>query len=138
MALGRWPPVKSMMSLRPVVVPNQLPLKFLRFVPGAGSDPPDWRSTICPYQLPLMVLLLIVSSAGIFYGVATPSLQNAGLELAPSRIAALAGLRAQVPALSVDRYLAPDIETAAGLVHDGTLAQVFRSLAGLPALWTPA
>ena len=44
-----------------VVVPNQLPLKFLRFVvPGAGSEPPAWRSTIWPYQLPLMLLFVNV------------------------------------------------------------------------------
>lgn len=35
---------------------------------------------------------------------------------------ALAALRAQVPPLGPDRYLAPEIETAAALVRDGTLA----------------
>jgi histidine ammonia-lyase len=36
--------------------------------------------------------------------------------------AALAALRARVPPLGADRYLAPEIEVAAGLVRDGTLA----------------
>ena len=40
---------------------DQLPLKFLRLVvPGTGSEPPVWRSTIWPYQLPLRLLLLNV------------------------------------------------------------------------------
>jgi histidine ammonia-lyase len=41
---------------------------------------------------------------------------------APLR-AALAALRARVPALAEDRFLAPDIEAAAALVRDGALAR---------------
>ena len=46
-------------------------------------------------------------------------------------------LRAQCPAMPQDRYLAPDIEMATGLVRDGSLAQVLRNLPALPALWIP-
>ncbi len=47
-------------------------------------------------------------------------------------------LRGASPALHSDRYFAPDIESAAGLVTGGALSRVFRSLQGLPALWVPA
>ena len=47
-------------------------------------------------------------------------------------------LRARSPAAATDRYLAPDIECATALVHQGVLSPVLRSLQGLPALWTPA
>jgi histidine ammonia-lyase len=47
-------------------------------------------------------------------------------------------LRAVWPSVDADRYLAPDIERATKLVTDGALSRVLRSLAGLPALWTPA
>jgi histidine ammonia-lyase len=47
-------------------------------------------------------------------------------------------LRQQVPALSQDRYLAPDIEHAAGLVRNGALSRIFRSLPDLPKLWLAA
>jgi histidine ammonia-lyase len=47
-------------------------------------------------------------------------------------------LRAQCASMMVDRYLAPDIEQATTLVHDGSLARVLRELDGLPALWVPA
>jgi histidine ammonia-lyase len=47
-------------------------------------------------------------------------------------------LRAQCPAMPTDRYLAPDIERATGLVAGGALSAVFRGLQGLPALWIPA
>jgi histidine ammonia-lyase len=47
-------------------------------------------------------------------------------------------LRAVCPSVDADRYLAPDIERATKLVTDGALSRVLRSLAGLPALWTPA
>ena len=52
--------------------------------------------------------------------------------------AAHALLRAQSPTIPVDRYLAPDIEIAAGLVRSGTLSPVLHVLPGLPALWVPA
>ncbi|MCI4429428.1 MAG: histidine ammonia-lyase [Burkholderiales bacterium] len=45
-------------------------------------------------------------------------------------------LRAQCPMIERDRYLAPDIEHATTLVTQGALSRVFRSLPGLPALWT--
>jgi len=47
-------------------------------------------------------------------------------------------VRARCKAMPADRYLAPDIEAATGLVGDGSLSRVFRALPGLPALWTPA
>ncbi|MBK9133083.1 MAG: histidine ammonia-lyase [Betaproteobacteria bacterium] len=56
----------------------------------------------------------------------------------PPLEAAHALLRRDCPAMMTDRHLAPDIERAAALVADGALSRVFRSLADLPALWTPA
>lgn len=47
-------------------------------------------------------------------------------------------LRDVCPSVDHDRYLAPDIERATALVTNGSLSRVFRTLAGLPALWTPA
>jgi len=47
-------------------------------------------------------------------------------------------LRSHCPPMPTDRYLAPDIERATSLVVDGSLSRVFRTLPGLPALWTPA
>ena len=46
-------------------------------------------------------------------------------------------LRENCPSMAHDRYLAPDIERATALVTDGALSRVFRTLSGLPALWTP-
>jgi histidine ammonia-lyase len=47
-------------------------------------------------------------------------------------------LREVCPSVDRDRYLAPDIERATALVTNGSLSRVFRTLPGLPALWTPA
>jgi histidine ammonia-lyase len=47
-------------------------------------------------------------------------------------------LRQQVPALSQDRYLAPDISHAAAMVRNGALSPIFRSLPDLPPLWLEA
>jgi histidine ammonia-lyase len=47
-------------------------------------------------------------------------------------------LRQALPAMAHDRYLAPDIEHAATLVCDGSLARILHSLPDLPLLWTPA
>jgi histidine ammonia-lyase len=47
-------------------------------------------------------------------------------------------LREVCPSVEHDRYLAPDIERATALVTNGSLSRVFRTLPGLPALWTPA
>jgi histidine ammonia-lyase len=47
-------------------------------------------------------------------------------------------LRQRCPPMHTDRYLAPDIEAATALVRDGSLSRIFRTLPGLPALWTPA
>ncbi len=47
-------------------------------------------------------------------------------------------IRLQCPAMPTDRYLAPDIERATALVHDGSLARVLRTLPGLPPLWYAA
>jgi len=40
--------------------------------------------------------------------------------------------------MATDRYLAPDIERAASLVRDGSLARLLRTVEDLPALWHPA
>lgn len=47
-------------------------------------------------------------------------------------------LRARVPAMAEDRFLAPDIEHASVLVRGGALSRIFRTLADLPRLWIPA
>jgi histidine ammonia-lyase len=47
-------------------------------------------------------------------------------------------LRQHIAAMDQDRYLAPDMEHAATLVRNGELSRIFRTLQGLPALWTPA
>ncbi|MBE2243488.1 MAG: histidine ammonia-lyase [Burkholderiaceae bacterium] len=47
-------------------------------------------------------------------------------------------LRARCPSMASDRYLAPDIERAAAIVADGSLARLLRELPALPALWIPA
>jgi histidine ammonia-lyase len=52
--------------------------------------------------------------------------------------AAHALLRQRCPPMHADRYLAPDIDAAAALVRDGSVSRIFRTLPGLPALWTPA
>ena len=44
-------------------------------------------------------------------------------------------LRARCPAMMSDRYLAPDIEVAAAMVADGSVAAVLRELPERPALW---
>lgn len=46
-------------------------------------------------------------------------------------------LRSHCAAMMQDRYLAPDIERATGLVMDGSLARILREL-DTPALWFPA
>jgi len=51
--------------------------------------------------------------------------------------AAHALLRSQCPPMHEDRLVAPDIEAATALVRDGSLSRIFRTLPGLPALWTP-
>jgi histidine ammonia-lyase len=60
------------------------------------------------------------------------------LRSSPPLEAAHALVRATSPPLAGDRYLASDIEAAAALVADGSLARLLRSLPGLPALWIPA
>ncbi len=46
-------------------------------------------------------------------------------------------LRERCPPMPQDRYLAPDIEVATGLVRDGSLARILRNLPTLPMLWIP-
>src|SRR4051794_21097287 len=54
-------------------VPNQFPLKSLRFVvPGAGNEPPDCRSTTSPYQLPERSLLRKVELRACCKGLLVP------------------------------------------------------------------
>jgi histidine ammonia-lyase len=60
------------------------------------------------------------------------------LASSPALEQAHALLRQHCPAMPTDRYFGRDIEAATALVTDGALSRVFRSLAGLPALWTPA
>jgi len=60
------------------------------------------------------------------------------LASSPALEQAHATLRAQCASMPTDRYIAPDIERATALVTGGALSQVFRTLPGLPALWTPA
>jgi histidine ammonia-lyase len=72
---------------------------------------------------------LLASAQGIEF--LRPLKSSAALE------AAHALLRQQCPPMHEDRYLAPDIERATGLVLDGSLSRVFRTLPGLPALWIP-
>jgi histidine ammonia-lyase len=60
------------------------------------------------------------------------------LASSPPLEAAHALLRQQCAAMPTDRYLAPDIEAATALVHDGSLSRIFRTVQGLPALWIPA
>jgi len=72
---------------------------------------------------------LLAASQGIEF--LRPLRSSAALE------SAHALLRQQCPAMHEDRYLAPDIERATQLVLDGSLSRVFRTLPGLPALWTP-
>src|SRR5581483_8385891 len=59
-----------------VVVPYQLPLKFFGFVPGAGNEPPDCRSTTWPYQLPEMSLSVSVELAALCTGEFVPPLPS--------------------------------------------------------------
>ena len=60
------------------------------------------------------------------------------LTSSPALEQAHALLRSACPSVERDRYLAPDIERATKLVTDGALSRVWRTLSGLPALWTPA
>ena len=60
------------------------------------------------------------------------------LASSPALETAHALLREQCASVERDRYLAPDIERATRLVADGALSDVFRTIPGLPALWTPA
>ena len=59
------------------------------------------------------------------------------LKSSPPIEAAHALLRQRCPAMHVDRHIAPDIEAATALITAGALSPVFRTLPGLPALWTP-
>lgn len=47
-------------------------------------------------------------------------------------------LRSRCAAMMTDRYLAPDIEVASGMVGEGTLAALVRAMPGLPPLWYAA
>jgi histidine ammonia-lyase len=73
---------------------------------------------------------LLASAQGIEF--LRPLRSAAALEMAHAL------LREVCPSVDRDRYLAPDIERATALVTNGSLSRVFRTLPGLPALWTPA
>ena len=62
----------------------------------------------------------------------------APLATSPALGQAHALLRAKVPAMDRDRFIAPDIAAATALVTEGALSPVFRALPGLPALWFAA
>ncbi len=47
-------------------------------------------------------------------------------------------LRQDISAMAQDRYLAPDMAHATTLVTSGALSSIFRTLPGLPKLWTPS
>jgi histidine ammonia-lyase len=49
----------------------------------------------------------------------------------------IAVLRERTPAMTQDRFLAPDIEHATALVRNGSLSRIFRTLSDLPKLWIP-
>jgi histidine ammonia-lyase len=51
--------------------------------------------------------------------------------------AAHALLRQRCAAMPEDRLIAPDIEAATALVHDGSLSRIFHTLPKLPPLWIP-
>ena len=55
-------------------MPKEFPLKSLTLLPGAGREPPVWRSTIWPYQLPLMSLF--EKSEDHQYSGPAPAYQN--------------------------------------------------------------
>ncbi len=59
------------------------------------------------------------------------------LASSPALEAAHALLRQRCPAMMVDRYLAPDIDTASALVRDGSLSRILHTIQGLPTLWIP-
>lgn len=48
---------------------------------------------------------------------------RAPLRTSPRLRSVLAALREQVPAIGLDRYLAPDLERAAAMVRDGALVR---------------
>ena len=57
------------------------------------------------------------------------------LRSSPALEQAHALLRAHVPALDQDRYMAPDITHAHALVRSGSLSTILHTLPDLPALW---
>ena len=85
-----------------------------------------------------------MSSAGVFYGFAVPSLNNAGLDLAPDRIATLVGLRGMFHSLGgmVGIALAVLI-TSRGSSTEVGLQQAFATigvlviLSAVCVLWVP-
>jgi len=60
------------------------------------------------------------------------------LKSSPALEQAHALLRRDISAMSQDRYLAPDMAHATELVTSGALSGIFRTLPGLPKLWTPS
>ncbi|MEI7925856.1 MAG: MFS transporter, partial [Chloroflexota bacterium] len=89
-------------------------------------------------------LLLVVSSAGIFYGAAVPSLNNAGLNLAPERIATLVGLRGMFHSLGGTIGIALAVlitsrgsSTVVGLQAAFLTIGVLAVLSSICVLWVP-
>ncbi|MGE0227017.1 MAG: MFS transporter [Dehalococcoidia bacterium] len=57
---------------------------------GRGLHEPSIGGMVIPN---FVWLLIVVGSAGVFFGIANPSMSNAGIDLAPDRIASITGLR---------------------------------------------
>lgn len=89
-------------------------------------------------------LLTIVSSAGIFYGFAMPSLNNAGLELAPERTGTLVGLRGMFHSLGGTLGIALAVlitsrgaSTVEGLEAAFLTIGILALLSSVCVLWVP-
>jgi histidine ammonia-lyase len=77
----------------------------------------------------ILAIELLAAAQGIEF--LRPLRSSPALEQVHARV------RSHCPAMPTDRYLAPDIERAATLVRDGSLARILRTLPGLPTLWIP-
>jgi MFS family permease len=74
---------------KPILI-GMLGLVVTLFIIGRGLHEPSLLGVTIPN---FWWLLAIVGLAGVFFGMANPSMTNAGIELAPDRIAAITGLR---------------------------------------------
>ncbi|MBX7111271.1 MAG: MFS transporter [Dehalococcoidia bacterium] len=74
---------------KPMLV-GMLGLVVTLVILGRGLHDPTFAGITIPNYT---WLLIVVGSAGVFFGIANPSMNNAGIDLAPERIASIAGLR---------------------------------------------